>query len=192
MSAPASETCTCRLWSCLEVGPAPAPCISYPRPQVTLWMEKQNKALLYSLGSYSQHPGINHNEKNVKKDCVCTCITELLCCRVEINTVNQLYYQYKYSYIYTVNQYISFKLGRSPLLSSCPSFYHSASSYHRCDPGVRERMSVTGHGKKNLPEAQAGVLHSLAPNGGITWLSPKTAGPGGGRRHQDHHYSGIL
>ena len=95
MSAPASETRTCRLWSCLEVGPAPAPCISYPHPQVTLWMEKQNKALLYNPGSYSQHPEINHNEKNVKKDCVCTCITELLCCTVEINTVNQLYFNFK-------------------------------------------------------------------------------------------------
>ena len=92
MSAPASETHTCRLWSCLEVGPAPAPCISYPRPQVTLWMEKQNKALLYSPGSYSQHPGMNHNEKNAKKDCVCTCITELLCCTVEISTANQLHF----------------------------------------------------------------------------------------------------
>lgn len=48
------------------------------------------------------------------------------------------------------------------------------------------------HGKNSLPEAQAGVRHSLAPNRSITWLSPKTAGPGGSRRHPDHHYSGIL
>ena len=43
-----------------------------------------NKVLLYSTGSYSQYPVINHNGEEYEKECIC--ITELLCCTAEINT----------------------------------------------------------------------------------------------------------
>ena len=46
-----------------------------------------NKALLYSTGSYVQYPVINHNEKEYEKECVCVCITESLCSAVEINRI---------------------------------------------------------------------------------------------------------
>ena len=49
-----------------------------------LWMD--NKVLLHSTGNYIQCPGINHNRKEYKKECVYICITESLCC-TEINTL---------------------------------------------------------------------------------------------------------
>ena len=36
-----------------------------------LHRERINKVLLYSTGNYTQHPGINHNGKEYKKDCTC-------------------------------------------------------------------------------------------------------------------------
>ena len=64
------------------------------------WMD--NKVLLYSTGNYIQCPGINHNGKEYKKECVYekilllpsfhfytytyVCIIESLCCTAEINT----------------------------------------------------------------------------------------------------------
>ena len=45
-----------------------------------------NKVLLYSTGNYIQYPGINHNEKEYKKQCIYIYITESLCSRAEINT----------------------------------------------------------------------------------------------------------
>ena len=44
------------------------------------YMEWVNKVLLYSTGNYIQYPVINHNGKEY------ICITESLCCTVEINT----------------------------------------------------------------------------------------------------------
>ena len=44
------------------------------------------KVLLYSTGNYIQYPVINHNGKEYEKECICICITESLCCIVEINT----------------------------------------------------------------------------------------------------------
>ena len=42
-----------------------------------------NMVLLYTTGSYTQYPVINHNGKNIK-ECiyiyVCVCITESFCC----------------------------------------------------------------------------------------------------------------
>ena len=47
-----------------------------------------NKVLLYSTGNYIQYPVINHNGKEFGKECIYIyiCITESLCCTVEINT----------------------------------------------------------------------------------------------------------
>ena len=45
-----------------------------------------NEVLLYSTGNYIQYPVINHNGKNMKKN-VYTCLTETLCCTIEINTL---------------------------------------------------------------------------------------------------------
>ena len=43
-----------------------------------------NKVLLYSTGNYIQSPGINHKEKNIKKEYIYICITESLCYTVEV------------------------------------------------------------------------------------------------------------
>ena len=48
------------------------------------WID--NKVLMYSTGNYIQSPGINHNGKEYKKKNVYMCITESLCCTVEIST----------------------------------------------------------------------------------------------------------
>ena len=47
-----------------------------------------NKVLLYSIGDYIQYPVINHSGKEYEKECtyICVCVTESLCCTVEINT----------------------------------------------------------------------------------------------------------
>ena len=50
-----------------------------------LYIKWINKVLLYSTGNYIQYPGINHNGKEYKKN-IYICITESLCCTVEINT----------------------------------------------------------------------------------------------------------
>ena len=49
-----------------------------------------NKLLLYSTGNYIQYPMMSHN----RKEYVCVCITESLCCTAEIkhNIVNQLHF----------------------------------------------------------------------------------------------------
>ena len=52
-----------------------------------------NKVLLYSTGNYIQYPGINHNEKNIKR--IYMCITESLCCTAEINTTLYINYTSK-------------------------------------------------------------------------------------------------
>ena len=41
-----------------------------------------NKGLLFSTGNYIQHLAVNHNGKEHEKEC----ITEPLCCTVDINT----------------------------------------------------------------------------------------------------------
>ena len=51
-----------------------------------LYKEWINKVLLYSTGNYIQYHVINHSGKEYKKECVCVCITESLCCTAEINT----------------------------------------------------------------------------------------------------------
>ena len=48
-----------------------------------VYIEGINKVLLYSTGTYIQYPGINHDEKNMKK--LCMCITESLYWTAEIN-----------------------------------------------------------------------------------------------------------
>ena len=47
-----------------------------------LHLEWINKVLLYSTGTYIQHPVINHNGKEYKKT-VYMCITESRCCTAE-------------------------------------------------------------------------------------------------------------
>ena len=47
-----------------------------------------NKVLLCSTGNYIQYPVIDHNGKEYEK----SIYTESLCCTVEINIVNQLYF----------------------------------------------------------------------------------------------------
>lgn len=37
-----------------------------------------------STGNYSQYPVTNHDGKGYGKGCVCTCITESLCCTAEM------------------------------------------------------------------------------------------------------------
>ena len=50
-----------------------------------LYTEKiNNKVLLYSIGNYIQYPVITHDEKEGIH--IYICITESLCCTVEINT----------------------------------------------------------------------------------------------------------
>ena len=48
-----------------------------------LHIEWINKVLPYITGNYIQYPMINHNAKECKKR-TCICITESLCCTVEI------------------------------------------------------------------------------------------------------------
>ena len=43
------------------------------------YIEWINKVLLYSTGNYIQHPVINHNGKEYKKECVCVCIYMCVC-----------------------------------------------------------------------------------------------------------------
>ena len=47
-------------------------------------MNKQ-QGPMYSTGNSIQYPGVNHNEKNMKKN-IYMCITESLCFITEINT----------------------------------------------------------------------------------------------------------
>ena len=47
------------------------------------WID--NKVLLYSTGNYIQYPGINHNGKESKKECIRVCITESVCFIAEVN-----------------------------------------------------------------------------------------------------------
>ena len=49
-----------------------------------LHMEGLNKVLLYSTGNYIQYPEIKHDGKEYLKECIYICITESLCCTVEI------------------------------------------------------------------------------------------------------------
>ena len=46
-----------------------------------------NKVLLYNTENYIQYPMINHNGKIYFKKRIYVCITELLCCTAEINTI---------------------------------------------------------------------------------------------------------
>ena len=50
-----------------------------------------NKVLLHSTGNYIQYPVKNHKGKEYELERINIRITESLCCRVEINIVNQLY-----------------------------------------------------------------------------------------------------
>ena len=52
---------------------------------VTYRMDINNNVLLYTTGNYIQYLVINHMEKNVEKN-ACICISESLCCLVEMNT----------------------------------------------------------------------------------------------------------
>ena len=45
-----------------------------------------NGVLLYSTGNSAQYSVINHNGKEYEKECIYICITESLCCTLEINT----------------------------------------------------------------------------------------------------------
>ena len=45
-----------------------------------------NKVLLYSTENYIQYPVINHNGKEYETEYIYICITESLCCTVEMNT----------------------------------------------------------------------------------------------------------
>ena len=47
---------------------------------------------MWSTRNYIQYPGIDHNGKEYEKECVCVCVFVSLRCTVEINTVNQLYF----------------------------------------------------------------------------------------------------
>ena len=49
-----------------------------------------NKVLLYSTGNYIKSPGINHNGKEYKKECMYKCINHFSVEQKLINTVNQL------------------------------------------------------------------------------------------------------
>ena len=52
-----------------------------------------NRVLLYSTENYIQCPVINHNGKEYEKEYIrYICITELLCCTVEINTTLEINY----------------------------------------------------------------------------------------------------
>ena len=54
-----------------------------------------NKVLMYSTGTYIQHPMRSHNGKKTFKN-VCMCVTESLCWTEEIGTtVSQLYFSKK-------------------------------------------------------------------------------------------------
>ena len=50
----------------------------------TEWMI--NKVLLYNMGNYILYPVINHNGKGWEKECIYLCISESLCCTVEVST----------------------------------------------------------------------------------------------------------
>ena len=51
-----------------------------------LYLERiNNKVLLYSIGNYTQSPGIDHDGKEQKN--VCVYITKSLCCTAEIGTI---------------------------------------------------------------------------------------------------------
>ena len=47
------------------------------------------KVLLYRTGNGAQYPAIKHNGKGRAKGCFC--VTESLCCRAEINTLQIIY-----------------------------------------------------------------------------------------------------
>ena len=47
-----------------------------------------NKVLLYNTGNYVQYLRINYNGKEYEKRMdICICITESLCCTLEINNI---------------------------------------------------------------------------------------------------------
>ena len=50
-------------------------------------------SILYSTGNYIQSPGINHNAKECKKQCICTYMTQSLFCMAE-NIISQLYFNF--------------------------------------------------------------------------------------------------
>ena len=51
-----------------------------------------NEVLQYSTGNHIQYLGADHDIKEYKKECVCVCVTESLCCTKEIGTT--LYINY--------------------------------------------------------------------------------------------------
>ena len=51
-----------------------------------------NKVLLYTTENYIQYPMVNHNGKDIKKECIYICINESLCCTAVINTTLQINY----------------------------------------------------------------------------------------------------
>ena len=59
-----------------------------------LHLEWINKVLLYSTGNYIPSPGINHNAKEYKIQCIYTYMTESLFCTAE-NMISQLYFNFK-------------------------------------------------------------------------------------------------
>ena len=59
-----------------------------------LYIDWTNSEVLYCIvqGTTFSIPGINHNEKDSEKECIQICITESLCCTLEINSINHLYF----------------------------------------------------------------------------------------------------
>ena len=51
-----------------------------------------NTILVYSTGNYFHYPVTNHNRKEYEKENTYLYISESLCCIVETNIINQLYF----------------------------------------------------------------------------------------------------
>ena len=135
-----------------------------------MWIN--NKVLLYITESYIQHPMINHNGKEYKKECVCVCVCvcviESLCRSAEIKT-------YK-STIYT-----SVKKKKKNRSSFCQLPCHSQSSYpsagskldcqHVCLPVCRKELSpgkATCLSKGDTWKLSTSLPH-LPLTCGVTW-----------------------
>ena len=57
-------------------------------PQGVAKIKEEPAALCYSTGNYIQYPGINHNEKEYKKECINIFVHNLVpSCTAEINTM---------------------------------------------------------------------------------------------------------
>ena len=53
---------------------------------------ENNKVLPYSTGNYIQYPGINHNGKEYKKECICIYMYNSLCCKQKLIHFKSLYF----------------------------------------------------------------------------------------------------